>query len=183
MDEAGPLTRSVLIAMQPHLRAEKRFCYVDSKIQFFEPGDSAVDSRHYHLDGTIVIRGKFAESLGYPLLHDIRARIFGPARPPQYLSYQSSVHCPTLFVDKPLTIEIPDFIPNFEIFSDLVLAANPSVRPQPAASIVSSNGLTVHTATSATSSGWRLWVRTIETDREIVVTPEVSTCYNSVYRS
>ena len=181
--EAGPLTQSVLFAMMPHLQGRKKFCYVDSKIQYFEPGDVAVDSQHYHLDGTIVVRGEFAEQLGYPLLHDMRARILGEATPPLYLAYQSSEHCPTHFVVEPFDMEIPDFIPNFEAFNQTVLAAQPTVKPQPAASIVRFDGLSVHAAIPATAAGWRLWIRVIETDREVAVTPPVSDCYRSVYRT
>lgn len=180
---SGPLTQSVLLSMEPHLLWAKKFCYVDSKIQYFESGDVAVDSQHYHVDGTIVVRGEFAEKLGHPLLHDMRARILGDAKPPQYLAYQSSIHCPTQFVVEPLTLEIPDFIPDFDGFDALVRAAQSVVKAQPPGSIVHFDGLTVHSAVPATSSGWRLWIRVIETDKEVAVTPEVTDCYRSVYRS
>jgi len=183
LEEAGPLTKSVLKKMQKHLIGQKKYCYVDSKIQYFEPGDVPVDSRHYHLDGTIVIRGKFAEQLGYPLLHDMRARICGESKPPTYLSYQSSTHCPTHFVTEPLSIRVPDFIPNFDEFSETVLASSPTIKPQPAASIVATDGLSLHSAVSASEPGWRLWIRVMETDRLVVVNSEVSDCYLSTYRT
>jgi len=184
IEEAGPVTREVLQAMRPRLRRKKRYCYVDSKIQWFEPGDVAVDSHHLHLDGTIVIRGEFAEKLGYDLLHDMRARLLGGGRPPEYLSYQSSAHCATQFVTEPFQMEVPDFIPDFQEFHQRVLAANPVIKSQPAASIVRSNGKSVHTAVHATAPGWRLWLRAMETDRYIPITAsEVTDCYRAVYRN
>lgn len=104
LDQAGPLTRSVLEAMRPHLTGRKRHIYIDSKIQFFAAGDVPVDSQHWHLDGTIVARDERAKRLGHPLLHDMRARLEGPAEPPIYLAYQSSTHCATRFLGAPLDL-------------------------------------------------------------------------------
>jgi hypothetical protein len=56
--EAGPLTRSVLEEMQRHVSGRKRYVYIDSKIQYFRPGDVPVDSQHWHVDGTIVARDR-----------------------------------------------------------------------------------------------------------------------------
>jgi hypothetical protein len=68
---AGPLTRRVLEAMKALLVGDKRFVYVDSKIQHFEAGDVPVDSQHWHVDGSIVARGPVVEALGFNLLHDM----------------------------------------------------------------------------------------------------------------
>src|SRR5205814_1843221 len=51
---AGPLTRRVLEAMRASLVNDKRYIYVDSKIQYLEHGDVPVDSQHWHVDGSIV---------------------------------------------------------------------------------------------------------------------------------
>ncbi|MEZ4447276.1 MAG: hypothetical protein R3B72_49810 [Polyangiaceae bacterium] len=97
---AGPATLRVLKAMRELLVGDKRYVYVDSKIQYFEPGDVPVDSQHWHVDGSIVARGPTVEALGHNLLHDMRARLQGTASP-RYLAYQSSDHCATLFVTSP----------------------------------------------------------------------------------
>ncbi|MBA3545257.1 MAG: hypothetical protein H0T76_02115, partial [Nannocystis sp.] len=112
--EAGPLTRSVLEAMQPHLSGRKRYVYIDSKIQYFQPGDVPVDSQHWHVDGSIVARDPRVQRLGHAQLHDMRARLEGPAEPPTYLSYQSSEHCATLFATAPVSLTLPELIPNFD---------------------------------------------------------------------
>lgn len=180
--EAGPLTHSVLQEMQKHLKRKKKYCYVDSKIQYFLPGDVAVDSQQHHLDGTIVVRGKFAQDLGHPLLHDMRARLSGDIDPPDYLAYHSYEHCATEFITQPVEITIPELIPNFDEFDHIIRSANPIRKAQPAGSIASYTGKTSHAAVGATIAGWRLWIRVIETDREVIGALEVTDCYKSVYR-
>ena len=71
--EAGPLSRRVLLEMQGHLGRKKRFVYIDSKIQWFQAGDTPVDSRHWHVDGSIAVRDERVRALGHRLLHDMRA--------------------------------------------------------------------------------------------------------------
>ena len=130
--EAGPVTRRVLEAMKPHLLGQKRHIYIDSKIQFFEAGDVPVDSRHWHVDGTITARGPAVERLGHSLLHDMRARFEHPEWVPQLISYQSSDHCATQFLDAPLTLPLAELIPNFDILDEDVRALSPPCVSQPA---------------------------------------------------
>lgn len=180
--EAGPLTREVLEAMEPHLLRTKRHVYIDSKVQFFEPGDVPVDSRHWHVDGTITARGPVVEGLGFPLLHDMRARLEAPALVPQLISYQSSDHCATEFLTRPLELPLPELIPNFDRLDEDVRALHPRATSQPAASLVRFDGLSLHRAVAARSAGWRLWVRCMETDREVHPNPRVRDCYGTVFR-
>lgn len=180
--EAGPVTRSVLEAMQGHLSGRKRYVYIDSKIQYFQPGDVPVDSQHWHVDGTIVARDPRVQRLGHALLHDMRARLEGPAEPPTYLSYQSSEHCATLFVTAPVSLTLPELIPNFDDLDRQVRALAPPSAPQPAAAIVRFDGLSLHRAVAARDAGWRLWVRCVETDRRALLTSSIIECYGLVYR-
>lgn len=179
---AGPLTTSVLQSMQEHLVGDKRFVYVDSKIQYFERGDVPVDSQHWHVDGSIVARGSQVESLGHNLLHDMRARLDGPAAPPRYLAYQSSTHCATRFLKAPLTVALPELIPNFDSIDTLVRNLGPADVTQPPASIVATDGRSLHRADAATDSGWRLWIRAVETDREVRLNTDIIGCYGTVFR-
>lgn len=180
--EAGPLTRQVLLAMRGHLRGDKRHVYIDTKIQYFEAGDVPVDSQHWHVDGTIVARDARARRLGHPLLHDLRARIDGPAEPPRYLSYQSSTHCATLFAAAPVTVRVPELIRDFDELDRRVRAIDPPATSQPAGAIVRFDGLSLHRAIAATRAGWRLWIRCVETDREARVDASILECYGKVYR-
>ncbi|MCY1059549.1 hypothetical protein [Nannocystis sp. SCPEA4] len=181
--EAGPLTRSVLEAMRAHVGSGKRHVYIDSKIQYFAPGDVPVDSQHWHVDGSIVARDERARRLGHALLHDMKARLQAPALGPRYLAYQSSGHCATLFATAPVTLTLPELIPNFDELDRRVRALAPPAVAQPPGSIVRFDGLSLHRAVAATDAGWRLWVRCVETDR--VVTPDASiiACYGKVYRT
>lgn len=179
---AGPLTKSVLESMQAHLVGDKRFVYIDSKIQYFERGDVPVDSQHWHVDGSIVARGPQVESLGHNLVHDMRARLDGPAAPPRYLAYQSSTHCATRFLNAPLTIDLPELIPNFESIDGAVRSLSPADIAQPPASIVATDGRSLHRADGATGAGWRLWVRAVETDREVQLNTNIIGCYGTVFR-
>lgn len=181
--EAGPVTREVLEAMQRHVTGTKRFVYIDSKIQYFEAGDVPVDSQHWHVDGSIVARGQRVLDLGHNLLHDMRARIESDVAPPTYLSYQSSDHCATLFVTEPLTVTIPELIPNFDGLDASVRALEPAHVAQPAATVARFDGLSLHRAVAAHGAGWRLWVRCIETDREVRLTRSIITCYGTVFRT
>ena len=180
--EAGPLTRGVLEAMQGHLTGRKRYVYIDSKIQYFAAGDVAVDSQHWHVDGTIVARDERAQRLGHPLLHDMRARLEGPAEPPTYLSYQSSEHCATMFVTEPVALTMPELIANFDDLDRQVRALAPASVSQPAGAIVRFDGGSLHRAIAAEGAGWRLWIRCAETDRRVELTTSIIECYGLVYR-
>ncbi|MBZ5711881.1 hypothetical protein [Nannocystis pusilla] len=144
--EAGPLTRRVLEAMNAHVGGGKRHVYIDSKIQYFARGDVPVDSQHWHVDGSIVARDERARRLGHALLHDMRARLQAPAAGPRYLAYQSSGHCATLFAAAPVTLTLPELIPNFDELDRRVRALAPPAMAQPPASIVRFDGLSLHRA-------------------------------------
>ena len=180
--EAGPVTRRVLEEMQKHLTGTKRNVYIDSKIQYFETGDVPVDSRHWHVDGSITARGPTVEALGLSLAHDMRARLERPELVPQLMSYQSSDHCATEFAMAPVTVSLPELIPNFDELDVRVRALAPASGPQPAASIVRFDGLSLHRAVAARSPGWRLWIRCMETDREVLLNPAIVECYGTVFR-
>lgn len=180
---AGPVTRGVLLTMCRNITGRKRHVYVDSKIQYFEPGDLPVDSKLWHVDGVTAVRdpertGRF----GWRIVQDLRARFDGE-EPPLYQAYQSSHHCATEFIDRPLQVRIPELMPRFDGLDFAVRAADPRVVVQPAGSIVAFNGLSLHRAVPATAPGWRLWVRLTETDREIVVDPAMLDCYGTVFRT
>lgn len=180
--EAGPVTKSVLEEMTRHLSGQKRYVYIDSKIQYFRLGDVPVDSQHWHVDGSIVVRDERARGLGHPLLHDMRARLEGPAAPPLYLSYQSSEHCATRFVAAPVTLTLPELIPNFDDLDRQVRALDPPSVAQPPAAIVRFDGLSLHRAVGASGEGWRLWIRCVETDRRVELSASIIECYGTVYR-
>lgn len=180
--EAGPLTRSVLEEMQRHLTGRKRYVYIDSKIQFFRAGDVPVDSQHWHVDGSIAARDERVRRLGHALLHDMRARHEGPAAGPEYMSYQSSEHCATLFVAEPVALRLPELIANFDELDRLVRELDPRCAAQPAGAIVRFDGMSLHRAVAASDDGWRLWIRCIETDRRTVLTSSIIDCYGMVYR-
>lgn len=182
LEVAGPLTRRVLEAMKELLIGDKRFVYVDSKIQYFEPGDVPVDSQHWHVDGSIVARGPAVEALGHNLLHDMKARLASGVVPPRYLAYQSSEHCATLFATSPVTMRLPELIPNFDGLDAHIRALSPPIVAQPASSIVRTDGLSLHRAQAASGAGWRLWVRVVETDREVLLDSSIIECYGTVFR-
>jgi hypothetical protein len=182
LEVAGPLTRRVLEAMKELLIGDKRFVYVDSKIQYFEPGDVPVDSQHWHVDGSIVARGPAVEALGHNLLHDMKARLASGVVPPRYLAYQSSEHCATLFATSPVTMTLPELIPNFDGLDAHIRALSPPIAAQPASSIVRTDGLSLHRAQAASGAGWRLWVRCVETDREVLLDSSIIECYGTVFR-
>jgi hypothetical protein len=180
--EAGPVTRQVLVEMREHLDGRKRHVYIDSKIQYFERGDVPVDSQHWHVDGSITARGPAVERLGHGVLHDMKARLLGPASPPTYLTYQSSQHCATLFVSEPVTLRLPALIPNFDELDRMVRALDPAWASQPAAAIVRFDGLSLHRAVAASEAGWRLWIRCVETDRQVQLDTNIIECYGTVFR-
>ena len=182
LEVAGPLSRRVLEAMRGLLIGDKRHVYVDSKIQYFEPGDVPVDSQHWHVDGSIVARGATVEVLGHRLLHDMKARLGRPSSSPRFLAYQSSDHCATLFATAPLTLTLPELIPNFDGLDAAVRQLAPPHASQPSASIVRTDGLSLHRATAASAPGWRLWVRLVETDREVQLDTSIIDCYGTVFR-
>jgi len=183
MERAGPVVRRVLDEMSRHLNGGKRHIYIDAKIQYFEAGDLPVDSQIWHLDGTIVARGERVQRLGHDLLHDMKARLEGPALPPVCMAYQSSLHCATRFATAPVSILLPDLIPNFDVLDRRVRDADPPAADQPQSSIVRFDGLSLHRAVVARDAGWRLWVRCFETDREVHLTSQIIECYGTVFRS
>lgn len=182
IQQAGPLTKSVLMEMSKHVEGKKKYVYVDSKIQYFQKGDLPVDSKLWHVDGTIAVRDQRVKELGYEMLHDMRARMVGDVEPPKYLAYQSSTHCATEFAVEPVTVQLPDFITSFDGLDRLVQEYQPLAVAQPAASIVSFDGYSLHRAVPAKADGWRLWVRLIETDREVKLNTDIITCYGTVFR-
>lgn len=181
-EEAGPLTKKVILEMENHLERKKKYVYIDSKIQYFQRGDLAVDSKLWHVDGTITFRGPIAKNYGYELMHDMRARFDCKVSPPKYLAYQSSFHCATEFINQGLFLRIPELSPNFEHWDYLVRYINPMTVAQPTASIVSFDGLSLHRAVPAISNGWRLWIRCMETDREVKLNSSIIDCYGTVFK-
>lgn len=179
--EAGPLTRRVLAGMSRGIVGRKRNVYFDSKIQYFEPGDLPVDSCLRHVDESIVVRDERVLPFGVEILHDMRARVEN-GDPPLHMAYQSSHHCATGYHGQPLTLRMPELIPNFNAFDVAVRAARLPEIAHRAGAIMGYDGLTVHWATPATECGWRLWARCIETDREVIPHPSVIECYGSVFR-
>jgi len=182
IEVSGPLTRRVLEAMKELIVGDKRFAYVDSKIQYFEKGDVPVDSQHWHVDGSIVARGPAVEALGHNLLHDMKARLATGVTSPRYLAYQSSEHCATLFATSPITLTLPELIPSFDGLDAAIRKLDPPVVPQPPSSIVRTDGLSLHRARAATDAGWRLWIRCVETDREVQLDSSIIECYGTVFR-
>lgn len=178
---AGPVSKEVLLAIRPRLKYRKRFIYVDSKIQYFEVGDLPVDSELLHCDGTITVRDDRVRVFGANILHDMKAR-FDHLDPPTYFAYLSSTCSDTCFVEGPTRIRLPTLIPDFKSFDALVRATQPRLVPQPAGSLGSFDGLSLHTATAATVAGWRLWLRVMETDVEIIPSPSVIDCYGTVFQ-
>lgn len=183
IEEAGPLTKRVLVEMREHLDGRKRYVYVDSKIQYFERGHVPVDSQHWHVDGSISVRGAQVERRGFGVLHDMKARLLGQASPPTYLSYQSSQHCATSFASEPVALRLPALIPNFDELDRRVRALDPACAPQPAAAIVRFDGLSLHRAVAASDAGWRLWIRSVETDRQVELDTNIIDCYGTVFRT
>lgn len=179
--EAGPVTARVLAGMSRGVTGRKRHAYVDSKIQWFEPGDLPVDSCLRHVDESIAVRDERVLPFGVEILHDMRARAENGDPPPQ-MAYQSSTHCATGYHAEPLRLRMPELIPNFDGFDAAVRGAGLPEIAHPAGAILAYDGLTVHWATPATERGWRLWVRVIETDRTVVPHPTVIECYGTVFR-
>lgn len=180
---AGPLTRRVLETMRTSFVGDKQHIYVDSKIQYLEPGDIPVDSQHWHVDGSIVARGSVVDALGHNQLHDMKARMRSRTTSPRYLAYQSSDHCATLFITKPVTLSMPELVPNFDSLDDSVRALDPPTVEHPAGAIVRTDGRSLHRARPAVRAGWRLWIRVVETDREVQLETSIVECYNTVFRT
>jgi hypothetical protein len=179
--EAGPVTKDVLTAMQKHISGKKRHVYIDSKIQYFEPGDLPVDSKLWHVDGSIAVRDHRAKLFGATTLHDMRARLEHES-PPTYMAYQSSEHCATRFMYEPLYFWVPELIPSFDQLDDVVSDYTHSDTEHPAGAIVFFDGLTLHRAVHASTSGWRLWIRCTETDVEIHPNESILECYGTVFQ-
>jgi hypothetical protein len=182
LQEAGPVTKNVLQYMEHYLEKKKKFVYIDSKIQYFKTGDLPVDSKLWHVDGTIAVRDQRATDLGYPLLHDMKARMLGLSPSPTYMAYQSSYHCATQFAVEPVAIKLPECITSFDILDQRVQEAGAVCKSQPAASIIKFDGLSLHRAVPATADGWRLWIRCVETDREVNLNSSIISCYGTVFR-
>ena len=181
--EAGPVTQRVLDGMSRGLTGRKRYVYIDSKIQWFEPGDLPVDSFLRHVDGTIAVRDEErVKPFGATVLHDMCARL-EHGDPPRYMAYQSSEHCATGFLDRPLRMRIPELIQNFNDFDVRVrrMSGRSEVTHCPGA-ILAYDGLTIHWANPAAAAGWRLWIRCTETDVEIVPSETMIQCYGTVFR-
>jgi hypothetical protein len=113
----------------------------------------------------------------------MKARLQGPAAPPKYLTYQSSQHCATLFATEPIALRLPALIANFDELDRMVRGLDPACEPQPAAAIVRFDGLSLHRAVAAREAGWRLWVRCVETDRQVQLTASIIECYGAVFRT
>ncbi len=179
--EAGPLTREVLDKMQGHITGRKRYVYIDSKIQYFEPGDLPVDSKLWHIDGSIAIRDSRAQFFSVSTIHDMRAR-FEHDDPPLYLAYQSSSHSATRFVKRPLRLRIPELMKDFNQLDAIVRAANPQETEHPAGAVGSFDGRSLHSAVEALDFGWRLWLRCTETDVEVHLNESILECYGTVFQ-
>lgn len=179
--EAGPLTKKVLLEMEPHLKGDKKFIYVDSKIQFFHKGDLPVDSKLWHVDGTVAIRGEVAWKAGYTLLHDMRAK-HKAGIVDHYMAYQSSTHCATEWAMEGIILPLPECIPDFDLLDQIVQDANPVRMSQPASSIVHFTDNSLHRAVPASDDGWRLWIRVVETDKEIKLNSNIIECYGTVFK-
>jgi len=179
LKEAGPETKRVLQEMQLYLVGDRKYIYIDSKIQYFQKGDTPVDNKLWHVDGSVGIRDERATSAGYSLLHDMKSILEGNNR---YLAYQSSTHCATEFLTYASAFMMPEFIPSFDVLDDVIERDNPSFTRQPAGSIVAFDNRSIHRAVPATSDGWRLWIRCMETDREVNLTSSMIECYGTVFK-
>lgn len=179
--EAGPLTKKVLEEMEPLLKHNKKHIYVDSKLQYFHKGDLPVDSCLWHVDGTKVLRGEQAWSLGYTLLHNLRQKQWDGVID-HYLAYQSSEHCATEWVKGMVMVVVPELIPSFDILDRLVKEEKFKTMAQPAGSIVAFTDNSLHRAVHATDDGWRLWIRVVETDKAVKLDQNIIECYNTVFR-
>ena len=59
----------------------------------------------------------------------------------------------------------------------------PACAPQPAGAIVRFDGLSLHRAVAASEAGWRLWIRCVETDRQVQLDADIIECYGTVFRT
>ena len=78
---------------------------------------------------------------------------------------------------------MPALIPNFDGLDQMVRAQDPASVAQPAGAIIRFDGLSLHRAVAASEAGWRLWIRCVETDREVHVGPNIIECYGTVFRT
>jgi hypothetical protein len=88
-----------------------------------------------------------------------------------------------LFAAEPVALRLPTLIPNFDELDRMVRALDPACAPQPAAAIVRFDGLSLHRAVAATDAGWRLWIRCVETDRQVQLDTNIIECYGTVFRT
>lgn len=180
--EAGPVTKNVLLEMEPFLKHDKRFIYVDSKLQYFHKGDLPVDSCLWHVDGTPVIRGEQAYAFGYTMLHNLRKKQLDGVVD-HYLAYQSSEHCATEWAQGLVSVYVPELIPSFDVLDELVKAEEFKTMSQPAGSIIAFTDNSLHRAVHATEDGWRLWIRVVETNKVANINDNIIECYNTVFRT
>ena len=141
-----------------------------------------VDSQHWHVDGSIVARGPAVEALG----HKLAARHEGAA-----LRARGAATLSLLSVVRPLRdavrrragdAALPELIPNFDELDRQVRALDPRRAEQPAGAIVRIDGLSLHRAAPPSGAGWRLWIRCVETDREVQLDTSIIECYGTVFR-
>jgi hypothetical protein len=88
-----------------------------------------------------------------------------------------------MFVREPVSLTLPELIPNFDELDRQVRAQDPASAAQPAAAIVRFDGRSLHRAVAAHGAGWRLWIRCAETDRRVELTTSIIECYGLVYRT
>jgi hypothetical protein len=181
LKEAGPLTKSVLLEIQPMLRRRKKHVFVDSKIQYFDHLDSPVDSLHWHVDGTPSVENEMSKALGHVLLHDMYARM-KHKEPPTYFAYQSWDGCATEFLTGQIDMEIPKCIPSFAVLDEKLAGRDLNIAKHPPGAIVSFDGLSLHRAVRATKSGWRLWIRVKETDHFNSQSKQVPHFFGTTFR-
>jgi hypothetical protein len=113
----------------------------------------------------------------------MKARLSSRVTPPRYLAYQSSNHCATFFLTRPVTLSLPELVPNFDSLDAAVRTLDPPAVEHPAGAIVLTDGRSLHRARPAVQAGWRLWIRCVETDREVQLETSIVECYNTVFRT
>ena len=83
----------------------------------------------------------------------------------------------------PVSLTLPELIPDFDDLDRQVRTLDPASAAQPAAAIVRFDGLSLHRAVAASDAGWRLWIRCAETDRRVELTSSIIDCYGMVFRT
>lgn len=159
----GDYTRYVLGRMEAHLKGNRRFTYVDSKIQYLRIGDAPVDSLYWHIDGCVYVPEKIVRRFGYVQLFDLYARSISSSNP-TFLSFLTSADCATEYVRDPMRIEVPKCFEWYDVLDALVKAREPRTVSQTPCQVVSFGSKSLHRAVPAKKEGWRLWIRITETD-------------------